>query len=140
MSKQYSLKIGCLNIGGNAKLKCLCPEITQIVNDHDIFVILESWLGPDDSCPNINGYTNFRSERKKEWKARRNSGGIIIYIRKNIAKGVTKIENSSTESIWMKLSKSFFGLFKDLYLCAQYIAPRNSPTYIISGEGHDMHD
>ena len=119
MSKQYSLKIGCLNIGGNAKLKCLCPETIQIVNDHDIFVILESWLGPDDRYPNITGHINFRSERKTKWEARRNSGGcIIIYNRKSIAKGVTKIENSSTKSIWMKLNKSLLGLFKYSYICA----------------------
>ena len=96
-----------------------CPEIIQIVNDHDLFVILESWLGPDDSCPNINGYTNFRSERKKKWKARRNAGGIIIYIRKSIAKGVTKIENSSEESIWMKLNKSFFWTIqRSIFMCS----------------------
>ena len=88
----------------------------------------------------MDGFLNFRSERKKKCKARRNSGGIIVYIRKNIAKGVTKIENSSTEAIWMKLDKLYFGLYKDLYLCAQYIAPRNSPQYIISDDGHDRHD
>ena len=140
MSKQCNLKIGSLNIGGNAKVKCLCPDVVEIVNSHDIFVILESWLGADDSCPHMDGFLNFRSERKKKCKARRNSGGIIVYIRKNIAKGVTKIENSSTEAIWMKLDKLYFGLYKDLYLCAQYIAPRNSPQYIISDDGHDRHD
>ena len=72
--------------------------------------------------------------------ARRNPGGIIVYIRKNIAKWVTKIENLSTEAIWIKLDKLYFGLYKDLYLCAQYITPCNSPQYIISDDGHDRHD
>ena len=105
MSKLCSLKIGCLNIGGNAKVKCLSPDIIQIVNSHDIFLILESWLGPDDRCPHINGFTNFRSERKKKCKARRNLGGIIVYVRKEIARGVIKLDTSSTEAIWMKLEK-----------------------------------
>ena len=111
MSKQCNLKIGSINIGGNAKVRCLCPDVVEIINSHDIFVILESWLGADDSCPHMDGFLNFRSERKKKRKARRNSGGggggggASLYICKNIAKGVTKIENSSTEAIWMKLDK-----------------------------------
>ena len=86
MSKLCSLKIGCLNIGGNAKVKCLSPDIVQIRNSHDNLVILESWLVPDDRCPHINGFTNFRSERKKKCKARRNSGGIIVYVPKELQK------------------------------------------------------
>ena len=140
MSKQCNLKIGSLNIGGNAKVKCTCPDVVEIVNSHDIFVILESWLGSDDICPYIDGFLNFRSERKKKRKARRHSGGIIVYIRKSIAKGVQKIESSSTEAIWIKLDKLYFGLYKDLYLCAQCIAPRNSPSYMITDDGQDRHD
>ena len=48
-------------------------------------------------------------------------GGIIVYIFKNTAKVLTKIENSSTEAIWMKLDKLYFSLNKNHYLCAQYI-------------------
>ena len=40
----------------------------------------------------------------------------------------------------MKLEKRCFGLFKDIYLCAQYIAPRNSPLYTVSEDGQDRHD
>ena len=67
-------------------------------------------------------------------------GGIIVYIRKEIARGVIKLDTSSTEAIWMKLEKRCFGLFKVIYLCAQYIAPRNSPLYTVSEDGQDRHD
>ena len=40
----------------------------------------------------------------------------------------------------MKLDKLYFGLYKDLYPCVQYIAPRHSPSYIILDDGHDRHD
>ena len=39
----------------------------------------------------------------------------------------------------MKLNRPFFGLCKYSYLYAQYIAQRNSPAFIITGEGHDRH-
>ena len=39
----------------------------------------------------------------------------------------------------MKLDKIYFGLNKYIYLCAQYVAPRNSLSYIISDDGHDRY-
>ena len=45
------MKIGCLNIGGNAKLKCQTPDIIDIISKHDLFAVMESWLDRDDSCP-----------------------------------------------------------------------------------------
>ena len=116
--RKCNLKVGCLNIGGNAKVRCTTSDIIDIINDRDIFIIIESWLGPLDSCPMITGFSNFRSERKKKCKARRNSGGIIVYCRQNIAKCVQRIWNTSRDVMWLKLEKHFFGWEKDMYLCA----------------------
>ena len=74
MYSRYNMKIGCHNIGGNAKLKCQTPDIIDIINKHDLFAVMESWLDRDDSCPVVNGYTNFRSDRKKKRKLKRGSG------------------------------------------------------------------
>ena len=40
----------------------------------------------------------------------------------------------------MKLEKMCFGLFKNIYLCAKYIAPGNSPLCTLSEDGQDKHD
>ena len=84
------MKIGCLNIGGNAKLKCQTPDIIDIISKHDLFAVMESWLDRDDSCPVVNGYTNFCSDRKKKRKSKRGSGGILIYCRSKLVNGVSK--------------------------------------------------
>ena len=65
MYRKCNLKIGCINIGGNAKMKCTNPDIIDIIKRHDIFIVIETWLGSQDACPQIKGYMNFRSERKK---------------------------------------------------------------------------
>ena len=33
---------------------------------------------------------------------------------------------TSQNRLWLKLDKAFFGLEKDLYLCAVYVPPNNS--------------
>ena len=80
MFDKYNLKLGCLNIAGNANVKCRNDDIIRMISRYDIFAVLESWLDPEDACPVINGFANFRSERKKKCKAKRNSGGLIMWV------------------------------------------------------------
>ena len=127
MLHSLALKIGSLNIQGGLTQKFRSTDIQNLINTHDIFCFLESWLGPNDSCPSINDYTSFRSERKTKHKnARRNSGGILIYCKKSIRGGVIKLKNSHSDIQWLKLDKSFFGLNNDIYLCICYIKPEAS--------------
>ena len=50
----------------------------------------------------------------------------MIYCRKNISGGITKLNNNHSDLQWLKLDKSFFGLESDLYICVCYIKPENS--------------
>ena len=123
MRRNVSLKIGSLNIQGSAKSKCETEDIQNLIKKHHIFVIEESWLEKNDACPVIPSYTPFRSERKKHPRAKRNSGGIIMYISHTIAKGVTKVSSRSNkggDAIWVKLDQTYFGLSSDLYICGGY--------------------
>ena len=127
MFDKYNLKLGCLNIAGNANVKCRNDDIIRMISRYDIFTILESWLDPDDACPLINGFANFRSERKKKCKSKPTSGGLIIYCHQELLKGVTKIKSSYLDMIWLKLDHSYFGLPQDLYICVAYLVPDSSP-------------
>jgi len=51
-----------------------------------------------------------------------------MYIKKHLFKGISYLERESKSQnrLWLKLDKFFFGLEKDLYLCAVYIPPYNS--------------
>ena len=127
MSRNTLLKLGSLNIQGSAKVKCETTDVINIIKKHHIFAIQESWLEKGDACPKIPSFTNFRTERKKHPKAKRNSGGIIMYINNSIIKGITKVAaraNSGGDVIWVKLDKSYFGLNSHIFLCSGYIIPR----------------
>lgn len=54
-------------------------EIQSIINDLDIFICVESWLTADDNI-HYPGFTTFRKDRTHA-----RGGGIVIFIRKNIA-------------------------------------------------------
>ncbi|CAC5415300.1 unnamed protein product [Mytilus coruscus] len=93
----------------------------------DINVILETWKR-ENAETQIENFVSISKCRKKHKKSKRHSGGIIIYIKKEIFKGITNLSKASTSPnrIWLKLDKSFFGYEKDLFLCAVYIPPYNS--------------
>ena len=126
MFDKYNLKIGSWNIGGNAKVKCEHDDVTPVIKSHDIFAILESWLDHKEPCPPIENYNNFRSERKKKSKAKRNSEGMIIYCRKTLSKGIRKRKSSLQDILWLQLDRSFLGLPNDLYICVAYLPPESS--------------
>ena len=71
MIERSALKLGCLYIGGNAKLKCMTDDIQKIIKQHDVFAIVESWLDPKDKIPRVDGYVNFRNDRKKQSRAKK---------------------------------------------------------------------
>ena len=123
MYNRYNIKIGCHYFGGNAKLKCQTPDVIDIISKHDIFAVMESWLDKGDSCPVMNGFANFRSDRKKKRKSKRGSGGILIYCRSKLVNGVSKISSFSDDLLWLKLDRYFFGLPNDVYMCVAYLCP-----------------
>ncbi|CAC5367435.1 unnamed protein product [Mytilus coruscus] len=97
---------------------------------YDINILIETWKGVDDTS-NIPDFKNFQKCRKKNRRSRRFSGGIIILYKSHIHKGIIEIKDltSSKNRLWIKLDKNFFGLEKDLFVCATYITQLNSPHY-----------
>lgn len=105
----------------------------------DINILLETWKGDSDQYKVIS-YNCISKARTKKKKARRHSGGIIIYFKKEFTKGITYLKEVtlSQNRLLLKLDKMFFGLSQDVYLCAVYIPPISSPHYdndFISLEG-----
>ena len=70
--------------------------------------------------------------RQKHKKARRNSGGIKVFVKNNIFKGVEKLStpSSNPDIIWVKLDHNFFNLHKDIYMAIVYVSPENKNTNI----------
>ena len=126
MSFSIALKIGSLNIHGHANIKCGHDDVLKEIMDHHIYAVQETWLGPQDACPAVPGYSLFRSERKRHHRAKRNSGGTIVFVKHSVQCGVQKVISRSSKNgdiIWMKLCKKYFSLENDVYICSAYIVP-----------------
>ena len=92
MAEKSALKIGCLNIGALAKNKSEAEEILQKIQNHDMFVILESWLDKYVNLATIKGYLHFRSGHKSDKKPMSIAFGcIMVYYTNVITAGKTKM-------------------------------------------------
>ena len=97
-------------------------------------------VGRSRFYPWNKGYVNFRSDRKKRRRAKRCWGGIIIYCKNHITKGVAKLYSVSNDALWLELCKNHFGLEKDIFICTAYIPHWNSPYFKTNSTNPDHFD
>ncbi|MCG8048238.1 MAG: reverse transcriptase family protein [Candidatus Thiodiazotropha endolucinida] len=75
----------------------------------------------------VSGFQVFalhRRERKKNSK--RNSGGVLVYIRDKYVTKDTLVYSSDDDILWVKISNSVLSLQDDLYICLCYVTPDDS--------------
>ena len=123
--QQKHLSVASWNIHGLGD-KYMDPSFIENIKS-DINVILETWKG-ESADTQINGFVSISKSRKKNKRSKRHSGGIIVYIKKQIYPGIEYLKDGSQSPnrMWLKLNKTFFGTGTHIYLCAVYIPPLNS--------------
>ena len=111
-------------VEGLSLAKRSSSDFTELICKYDIICLSETWSSSHTDVM-LKGYDKvFHSFRTYQHKrAKRPSGGIIIYIKNCIAKGVDIVKNTIDCIVWIKLDKYFFNFENDIYLCATYIAP-----------------
>jgi exonuclease III len=104
------LNIACWNVNGlksknfnKLEDQTFLSEITQ----HDIIGLIETHAAPTDIV-HISGYQSVSVTRTKIKKARKHSGGIVVYIKDYLRPGVKVIEQTCSELVWLKLEKGYF--------------------------------
>ena len=120
------LIIGSQNIQGNLGNKCSTFEFLDIVREFDIFCMQETWLTNEQSFQ-VPGYNYFRSDRTKNKKAKRGSGGVVVLYKSELQPAIEKVKSNNKHTIWIKIRKSYFGLNNDWYSASVYIPPENLP-------------
>ena len=126
------------NVQGLVRYKLTDPDFINYVSKYDLILVCESWTSKTSNIT-ISGFESFPSHRPKvNKKARRCSGGVILYVKEHFVKGVSVIKDDTPDIIWARLDKDYFALENDLLLCLAYVMPSNSSgnTYIV----HDIFD
>jgi exonuclease III len=126
--------IKCLswNVEGLTSDKKQTIDFVDFLCEYDIICLSESWTNSNSKI-DIAGYSNpIHSFRKyQNRRAKRSSGGLIVYIKNSIRKGVTLERNTIDCIIWIKLDKVFFNMDDNVFICFTYIAPESSPVHNI---------
>ena len=128
------IKISAWNIHGLTEWKHDHPDLLNLLNSNDITCIVESWFS-ETQCELmknklIDKFSILYTCRKKNNRAKRNSGGIIVFIKKCLNKHVSIVQQLDEDILWLRLSKLVTNYEQDLYLCCTYLSPRSSTRYM----------
>ena len=118
-----SLKLVAFNVEGLER-ELENPLFIENLYKNDICVLYETWRGSDSKLA-LPGLWDFSLVRQKTKKVGRNSGGVTIFCKESIRKGI-KITKSSEGFVWLKLDATFFGFDENVFLCGAYIPPEYS--------------
>lgn len=123
------LRFCLLNVQGlvtkrTNKLKT--EEFVTIFNSNDIVLLTETWTN-EYSNTEVDNFDAFILNRKENKKgSKRNSGGIILYIRNKYVSKHTLVYTSQDDLIWIKIDKELLSLNCDLYIGLCYVIPDDS--------------
>ena len=105
------------------------PNVLSVLTKFQIFGLLETHhVATESDNLHIPNYICFNLCRKKDPNKRRfkASGGIAVYVHEKLRPGITRMPESGTESIFLKMKKEFFGFSQDIYICFAYCVPASS--------------
>ena len=128
-----SLSCVSLNVNGSLERKLKCIDFVNKLNLYDIIVLSETWSNKHSQLK-LDGYEIVPKHRKRRKGARRDSGGIICYFRKEIWGGITCLPWNFEDGLLFKLDKQFFGLLENIFLICPYMRPSSSSRNILITE------
>lgn len=104
----------------------MSPEVKQIFKEHDIILFTETWSNKQTELE-VQGFEHYalhRGERKST--ARRDSGGLVIYIANYLKNYVKFLKTDKDDILWVCMKGEVFASNDDLYLCLCYNTPIGS--------------
>ena len=139
---EVTAHIGNSNCTGTANIcfvhfntQCLCSKRVNKLHDdffidlfgrNDILLFAETWTS-ELSDISVNNFETVPLHRvDKHRGSRRDSGGLICYIRSSLMSFVNVYAKDSDDIIILKVCKTLLGIDHDLYLFYSYILPENS--------------
>ena len=101
------------------------PDFLNVLNNHDIIFLNECWTNKTDAFE-LNNYKCFHKHRKKSKRAKRNSGGLCIFLKNNIADFFDEYEWDFEDGFILKSKSMIEDTEKHLYIVFVYLRPSTS--------------
>lgn len=99
--------------------------VKNTISKYDIFGVSETHLPPQNG-KNIDTFRDFHSYRSPGKRQNDSSGGLSVYIKKDIMQGISIIHDETPDFMWIEMDKRFFNLEDNIYIGFVYISPINS--------------
>ena len=126
-SQSPNIKVYYQNVHGLSVEKLTDASLGGIFKSYDVVLSCETWTSKDSELDILNGFTFHNFYRKfRHPLAPRESGGIGLYIRKSLKRGIKVIRNKDDIVCTLKLDKTVFGMQWDVFLSLAYIVPKTS--------------
>lgn len=95
-----NLKLGMWNIEGLTQDKINDPHFYEVTSNLHVISLVETWSDGSQDF-NIPGFDLVCStSRKRNKRARRNSGGISVYCTHKLKKGIKALKTKHTDITW----------------------------------------
>jgi hypothetical protein len=137
MNGKRNLKVGYWNIRGlkqsDGSFKTALSELRERILMYDMFCISEIQCS-ELEVPGIDGYNCFTLCRGLNVKSNRCYGGLCIYYKEHLRKGIKFLAHRNVDYVWIKLDRHYFGMGKDVFMCVTYIPPEYSTFYKSRGD------
>ena len=109
--------------------KLVDTDFLEYIQTYDILFLTEAWNNKYTNL-NIQGYSVYSCPRPKcSNRAKRDSGGIVIYCKNALANGIEIVKMDNRGIVWLKMKTTFFNFENDHYYCICYIPPEKSKLY-----------
>lgn len=120
------LKIIAWNIEGiKSRLwgnKLKSNEFLDMAKNHDIIGLTETHALEESLV--VPGFTCFQLNRRNTKNLSRGNGGIAVFVKHDVSKGVVLVNSNNENILWLKLKKTFFGTERDIFLGTVYFSPK----------------
>ena len=127
-----------LNCNGSLESKLECVDFVNCLSCHDIIVLSECWINRN-SVLNLEGYECVTKCRRRRKRAKRDSGGMCVFVKREIWSGVTEIDWDFEDGLLFLLEAKFFNFPENVYLICPYVKPSTSTRNVIDN-GPDVFD
>ena len=108
--------------GGARVCKLDDSDVIAGLEDHDIVIFAETHCSYSDHPTLPNFAKPVQNIRPKSLNASKHFGGLAVFVKENIRRGVKFLPITNSEYMWFKLEKDFFNLDNDLYVVVVYIS------------------
>ena len=102
-------------------------DFLNCFNKNDFIILTETWRNKSFSLPDFEIISNPATKYQSKTQGRC-SGGVVFGF-KTCFKREVKLILTRKNYIWCKLDRKLFNIERDLFICAIYIPPRDSPYF-----------